>query len=218
MQVYKGLLSDNDWIDFTNDIENLDKLDFSWRIKDDPVAGKGASNIDRGSSGEIQFTNKAYKFIMSWLNEHVSAPLNGIEVMIKTDDGAFRDWVIKNDGLKYCDDDVCSMELSLRQKDAIYDCIQTTLITDNHAGMFSGSYEHPRFAYCNEFRPAGLLGALFSIISILGFTTLMILTPILLVLEIIKDVILGILSIIPGTGKLRRKIRNRGFANLIQLI
>lgn len=189
LQVIQGLVPQTEWIEFTEDVEDLETLDFSWRLKESGSSGKGASNVDRGSSGEMTFTNKAYKFVMHWLNEHPASALNGIEVMIKTDSGIFRDWVIKNDGLEYCDTDTCRISLSMRQKDDVYSCIQTTMITDNHSGMFSGKYEHPRFAYCNEFRPAGVLTALFSLVALVGFIALVLAFPIHLVIKVVRMIV-----------------------------
>lgn len=203
LQIFNGLIPNNEWFDFTADVEGLDKLDLAWRLKNEGSSGKGASNVDRGSSGQMVFTNQAYKLVMGWLNEHVAAPLNGIEVMLKTENGVFRDWVIKNDGLSYfASKNICRVDLSMRQKDDVYSCIQTTLITDNHSGMFSGSYEHPRMAYCNEFRPAGLLTALFMIIGQLGFIVLFLYTiaiyPILYAVYIMVQFLNGILDTLEG--------------------
>lgn len=165
LQIFPGLLPNNEWIEFTDDCEDLEKLNLSWRLKDDGAQGKSTSNMDKGSSDQITFVNKAYLYIKAWMNDSVSAALNGIEVKIQVEVGVFTGFVIKNDGLDFCDDDTCTMEIMLKQKDEQYSCIQTTLIADNHSGMFSGSYQHPRMAYCNEFRPSWLLTVLWTILA-----------------------------------------------------
>ena len=165
LQIFPGLLPNNEWIEFTDDCEDLEKLNISWRLKDDGAQGKSTSNMDKGSSDQITFVNKAYLYIKAWMNDSVSAALNGIEVKIQVEVGIFTGFVIKNDGLDFCDDDTCTMDIMLKQKDEQYSCIQTTLIADNHSGMFLGGYQHPRMAYCNEFRPSWLLTVLWTILA-----------------------------------------------------
>lgn len=163
LQTIKGKIPDNDWIDFTADAENIEVLNLLWKKK---TEGNNVdiSNIDKGSSDEIIFTNKAYRYIREWMIDDVAAPLNRIEVKIGIDNGTFSGFVIKSEGLSYSDEDQgCQIGVMLKQKDDVFTCIQTTMITDNHIGMFSGKYEHPRFSYCNEFRPTWLLTLIWSI-------------------------------------------------------
>lgn len=199
LNVISGTVPEPNFKDFTQYVDNLDKLNLSWRLKDTGNGDKGASHIDKGASGELTFTDEAYKFVTAWLNDHVASPLNGIEVRIEdTECGVFDDWVIKSDGLTYCDHGICSMDLSLRQKEAQYNCIQTTLITDNHLGMFNGSYQHPRFSYCNEFRPAGILSAIFVLIGVVGFF-LYVFVPIVFAINVIifaVNIIIRLLRVI----------------------
>ncbi|MBD3904474.1 hypothetical protein NAL32_07495 [Chryseobacterium sp. Ch-15] len=200
LQIVNGLIPDNEWIEFTEDSDNLDKLNLSWRLRENGAEAKSTSNLEKGSSDQITFVNKAYLYIKEWLNDHVSAALNGIEVRLQVDGGIFSDFVIKNDGLSYCDDDTCTIDLMLKQKDEVYSCIQTTLIADNHSGMFSGSYQHPRIAYCDEFRPSWLLTVLWSWMAIQGVVTQITYTSLYPVIWLIITIINAIISVLRTLG------------------
>ena len=200
LQIVNGLIPDNDWIEFTEDSDNLDKLNLSWRLRENGAEAKSTSNLEKGSSDQITFVNKAYIYIKEWLNDHVSAALNGIEVRLQVDGGIFSDFIIKNDGLSYCDDDTCTIDLMLKQKDDVYTCIQTTLIADNHSGMFSGSYQHPRIAYCDEFRPSWLLTVLWSWMAIQGVVTQITYTSLYPVIWLIITIINAIIAVLRTLG------------------
>ncbi|KAB1228457.1 hypothetical protein [Chryseobacterium viscerum] len=189
LQIVPGVLPDNEWKEFTDDCENLEKLNLTWRLKPEGAEGKSTSNIEQGSSDQIAFYNQAYLYIKEWMNESVSAPLNGIEVKIQVDTGIFSGFVIKNDGLTYCDTDTCVIEVMLKQKDEQYSCIQTTLIADNHSGMFDGNYQHPRIAYCNEFRPTWLLTVLWSIAAMQALLNVITYTSIYPILMIVYAIV-----------------------------
>jgi len=200
LQIVNGLIPDNDWIEFTEDSDNLDKLNLSWRLRENDAEAKSTSNLEKGSSDQITFVNKAYLYIKEWLNDHVSAPLNGIEVRLQVEGGIFTDFVIKNDGLSYCDDDTCTIDLMLKQKDDVYTCIQTTLIADNHSGMFDGFYQHPRIAYCDEFRPTWLLTVLWSFLAIQGVVTLLTYTILFPIIWVIITIINAIIAVLRTLG------------------
>ncbi|WP_378178570.1 hypothetical protein [Chryseobacterium zhengzhouense] len=200
LQIVNGLIPNNDWIEFTSDAENIDKINLSWRLRENGAEAKSTSNLEKGSSDQITFVNKAYLYIKEWLNDHVSAPLNGIEVRLQVEGGVFSDFVIKNDGLSYCDDDTCTIDLMLKQKDDVYSCIQTTLIADNHSGMFSGSYQHPRMAYCDEFRPSWLLTVLWSWMAIQGVVTQITYTSLYPVIWLIINIINAIIAVLRTLG------------------
>ena len=164
-----GLIPDNDWREMTRYVDNLDEFSASWKAKE-KSGSKGISNVDKSVSTELVLFDESYTFVMDWLNNHVAAPLNGIEVRIEVDGcGIIDEYVIKNDGIAYCDNDYCNLEVNLKQKDDLYTCIYSTLITDNHIGMFDGNYQHPRFSYCNEFRPIAILVVLFSLMNVVFF-------------------------------------------------
>lgn len=197
LNVINGPILNNDWVEMTRYIDNLDEFSASWKVKSND--SKGISNIDKSVSTELQLFDEGYKFVMAWLNDHVAAPLNAVEVRVEmVNCGTIDDYVIKREGISYCDGDLCNVEVNLKQKDDLYTCIYSTLITDNHLGMFSGNYQHPRFSYCNEFRPIAILAAMFAILNIVSFIVLVILSPILAVLWAISQIIDVILGVIPG--------------------
>lgn len=160
LSIKKGNVPVSDYIEFSNEIENGDKITFSWRLREDEGVNVGASNIDRGVSGEVIAVNNAYRFVMDWLNDSVSAPLNMVQVKVLDDEcGFFDEWVIKSEAIRYCDKDTCRLNVTLRQTDPAFECIQKTLITDNWQHWFdnTGVKKHPRYQYCNEARPNWLL-------------------------------------------------------------
>lgn len=204
LQVINGLIANNVWIEMTRYVDNLDEFSASWKVKSND--SKGISNIDKSVSTELQLFDEGYKFVMTWLNDHVAAPLNAIEVRVEmVNCGTIDDYVIKTDGISYCDSDLCNVEVALKQKDDLYTCIYSTLITDNHLGMFSGNYQHPRFSYCNEFRPVILLSILFAIMNIVFFLLWIIYTVVFPIwwalyqfINAINTILDGIASAIPG--------------------
>lgn len=214
LNIVSGLIPDNDWRDFTEDVENLEKLNLLWKLKEDGAEGRSTSNMEKAASDEITFTNKAYLFIKEWLIDSVSAPLNGVEVKVQVDGGILSGYIVKNDGISYCDDDTCLIDLMLKQKDEQYSCIQTTMIADNHSGMFSGDYQHPRFEYCNELRPTWLLTVLWSIMAIQYVLNIMILP----VIVIILSVVIAVLFIIDWISKKLREQRKKLQASLAALM
>ena len=158
------------------------------------------SNIEKSVSDELQFHGEAFQFVKEWLIDHVAAPLNGIDVKIELEDcGNMLDFMIKREGISYCTDDYCNVEVNLKQRDDFYTCVYSTLITDNHQGMFSGSYQHPRFSYCNEFRPTILLSLLFQVMGMVFFVLFILLTIFWFIQELI-EVILDIVVFITTLG------------------
>ena len=205
LNVVQGYLSDNEFKDFTKYVDNLDELTSSWKVRSTENS-KSISNIEKSVSNELQLFGEAFKFVKAWLMDHVASPLNGIEVKIEIENcGDIVDFVIKSDGLNYCTDDYCNIEVNLKQKDDFYTCIYSTLITDNHLGMFDGNYQHPRFSYCNEFRPTFLLSLLFQILGVVGIVA----SILGLFLTVIKGILLVIVSILNflSFGKLK-KLKN----------
>ncbi len=191
-----GLIPDNDWREMTRYIDNLDEFSASWKAKE-KAGSKGISNVDKSVSTELILFDEAYNFVTQWLRNHPASPLNGIEVRVEIENcGVIDEYVIKRDGISYCDNDYCNLEVNLKQKDDLYTCIYSTLITDNHINMFDGNYQHPRFSYCNEFRPVGILIALFSILTIIASVVFIVLAPILVIIQIIEN----ILDSIPGVN------------------
>lgn len=196
LNTIQGFIPDNDWVEMTRYVDNLDEFSASWKAKEN-AGSKGMSNVDKSVSMELNLYDKAYTYVIEWLNNHPASPLNGIEVRISIDNcGTIEDYIIKRDGISFCDNDHCSLEVNLKQKDDLYTCIYSTLITDNHLNMFDSKYEHPRFSYCNEFRPVAILVVLFSILTILATAVILILAPILVVVNVIVGIIKAVVKAI----------------------
>ncbi len=189
-----GTVPQTTWLEITEMQDGLQGFKLSWKEKKE--AGEGGSNIDYGVSGDLTLYDKAYQFVKYWLNDHVAAPLNAVEVQI-VDIGCvtYDSFVIKSDGLRFCNDSSCHIEVTLKQVDAQYDCIRKTTIADNWQGWFhrATTKQHPLFPYCDEFRPAGVLTAIFVLIGYMGIT-LYILATVLLPMCLILKGIGGIFS------------------------
>ncbi len=202
LSIVQGEIPNNEWKEYTKFVDNLDEFSTTWKVRSTDNS-KSISNIEKSVSGELQFFGDAYFFVREYLLDHVASPLNGIDVKIEIENcGDIVDFVIKSDGLNYCTDDYCNIEVNLKQKDDFYTCIYSTLITDNHLGMFDGKYEHPRFSYCNEFRPTILLSLLFQILGVVGIIA-MVLGLFLTVIKGILSVLVSILNFI-SFGKLKK--------------
>lgn len=195
LAIVQGYLPNNEYQEFTQYVDNLHELVSTWKVRSSETVGgsnKTISNIEKSVTNELQFFGKAFEYIKSWVFDHVAAPLNGIEVKIQVDNcGEIVDFIIKREGIAYCDDDRCNYEVNLKQRDDFYTCLYSTLITDNHMNMFDGSYQHPRFSYCNEFRPTILLSLLFSVLGTVFAIVYTIIAIIDAILEIVDFITFG---------------------------
>jgi hypothetical protein len=206
LRTFVGQVPRPNYQEFTNYCDGLDKLRLTWAEREDE---KG-SNIQTGISNQFTFYGQAYYFIKDWLNDHVAAPLNAVECLIEDFGcGKFSSFMIKNDGIRYCEDGKCEVEVTLKQADSPYTCIQKTLITDNWQGWFptgqsplNAGKQHPRFAYCDEFRPAFLLGLLFSLVEMAAL-------PMYIMSVTIIPVILAIITIASVLIRKLKKLRNQ---------
>lgn len=157
------------FIEVTDQVSDLYKLKLTWTEDKDlnGVSSPGEFQAKKSVSGSLTFEAGAYKLIKAWLINDVSAPLNSVDVKIEhAGCGFYEEYVIKPTDLKWCEDgdQLCNFDVTIKQKDPALSCIQRTLITDNHLGWFPDSAtafksgkQHPRFSYCNEIRPNGIL-------------------------------------------------------------
>lgn len=175
LSVQLGTVPQSDWIDVTELASGLNKLRISWEIRDN-------HRINTGITGQFILFDAAYKFVKGWVNDHVAAPLNAVEVRIE-DVGCvnYTDFVIKADGIQFCDDETCQVEVTAKQADEVFNCIQTTRIADDHLGWFNKhtTKKHPRFTYCDKIS-GFLLGVIFSTLALVVFM-IMIITPVVVV-------------------------------------
>ncbi len=157
---------DNEWIDFTSEIEGTEKLSLTWDSvnsgdSSNSTTNPDGSNYDKGISTTLSFIDGAYQFIYDWLLASECQILNAIEVKIVDliAGGTYRVFEIKNDNvsLKYDKpgDNNCTAEIRLREQDGVWHCIHKTFIWDNWQHWFedSGVKAHPCFLTCIEPRP-----------------------------------------------------------------
>jgi len=154
---------DNTFYDFTDFIEDAEKLSFSWdRVNagnsNNSQTNKDGSNYDKGITSDLIFFDDAYKFIYDWLMTTECQILNAVEVKIVDliAGGTYRIFEIKNDNIEYAPfDDPCRIKIQLREQDYTWACIHKTLIFDNHQHWFEDSNvkTHPCFITCIEPRP-----------------------------------------------------------------
>lgn len=195
------------FIDVTDSVSDLSKLKLTWTIDktDTGVIQVGALQQKKSASGSLTFEGKAYMLLRQWLIDDISAPLNSVDVKIehRGDDGkicgTYEDYSIKASDLSWCDSNaVCNFDVVLKQKDEVLNCIKSTLICDNWDGLFqpvpTRGRKHPRFSYCNEQRPNGMMVMLWWIASVSIVPTFLVFIPLLAVI----DLIIKIINIIIG--------------------
>lgn len=144
------------WIDVTDQVSDLHKLKLTWsdqRNNDGELTGE--TQIKKGTSGVLTFEGEAYRLIRKWLIEDVSAPLNGVEAIIEHKGlGRYTGYCIKYSDIGWCEGDICTIDLNLKQMDERVACIKSTMIADNWDGLFqpqpTRGRKHPRFSYCKE--------------------------------------------------------------------
>lgn len=152
------------YIDITTEVSSLYKLKLTWTTERDGsgFVTPGALQQQKSASGTITFEGVAYQYLKKWLIDDVSAPLNSVDVKIEhTGCGDYFDYTIKSSDLRWCENSVCTFDVTIKQKDEVLNCIKSTLISDNHQHWFEEgggiAKKHPRFSYCNEIRPNGQL-------------------------------------------------------------
>ncbi|MBS1771505.1 MAG: hypothetical protein JST82_01505 [Bacteroidetes bacterium] len=204
------------YIDITDDASNLYKLKLTWTAERDNEGfiTPGASQTKKGSSGTITIEGNAYKMLKQWLVDDISAPLNSVDVKIAHKDcnGEYLNYTIKSTDLRWCENSVCKFDVTIKQKDEALSCIMRTMIADNRNNMFDESIlnnpkgrKHPRFSYCNEQRPNGMMTMLWWIVNTTaGFIFIAVLPILLMVNLIIRSILLIINSINFIIGFLRK--------------
>jgi hypothetical protein len=160
---FNGITPSDSWYDFTNFIENVEKLALTWDKVNEgnsktSTTTQDGSNYDKGITSELTFFDSAYQFIYNWLLLTECQILNAIEVKIidLIAGGTYRLFEIKNDNIEYAPvDEPCQFHIKLREQDSTWHCIHKTLIWDNHQDWFidTSSKTHPCFLTCIEPRP-----------------------------------------------------------------
>ena len=155
------------FIDVTGDSSDLSNLVLEWTEDRDNGGNQspGEFRHKKAASGRLVFEGQTFRKIKQWLFDDVSATVNSIDVKIQhVGWGWYEDYVILPTGITWCEDgnQTCEVTVTLRQRDDMWGCIASTVINDNHLGWFpeltrQSIKQHPRFSYCNEQRPNGLL-------------------------------------------------------------
>ncbi|MEZ5017001.1 MAG: hypothetical protein R2800_08100 [Flavipsychrobacter sp.] len=198
-----------DWEDVTNDVSDLFKLKLTWTSERDSsgVVAPGASQSKKSASGTLTFEGEAYRLLKQWLVDDVSAPLNSIAVKLwHVGCGNYLEYVIKSADVTWCEDAVCTFDVTLKQQEEQFNCIKRTLINDNHKGWFQkqpdDNKKHPRFSYCNEQRPNGTLVMVWWMAGVIMVPTLLFMMPLMLAMNIVFGIINTIIGIIQTIRKL----------------
>ncbi len=196
------------WRDYTNFVDGLPKISLTWSTTQTPTGqlGEGQLLPKKGVSGTLTFEKDAYEFLKSILVDDVAAPLNQVEVQITDlNCGAFEGYIIRSSSLSWCEfNSTCTYDLNLKQEDIFIQCIERTLIADNWQGWFQTEpmnanlatptpKYHPRFSYCTEHRPNGMLVIQWYMFSTLGFISF-----IIYLLELAINGLISILNAIIG--------------------
>lgn len=160
---FNGVTSEDTWYDFTEFIENVEKLSFSWdKINSgnstNSTTNPDGSNYDKGLTSDLTFFDKAHAFIQDWLLSSECQILNAVEVKIVDliAGGTYRIFEIKSDNIEWAPvDEPCQFHIKLREQDSVWHCIHKTFIWDNHQNWFKddSTFEHPCFLTCIEPRP-----------------------------------------------------------------
>ncbi len=218
LKIGQGVLTDTgrqwknygNYMDMTGSVSDLFKLKLTWTSERDDNGNvvPGAISSGKSSSGTLTFEGEAYKLLKAWLIDDISAPLNSVDVKIEhVGCGNYEDYAITAKDLSWCDDSACTFDVTLKQKDEALSCIKRTLVSDNWQQWFQtvpgNDKKHPRFSYCNEIRPNGLLVFIWWGASVVIFTTLMVMVPLALTINMILGILTfveNVLNAIPGVN------------------
>lgn len=180
------------WIDVTKYVSDLHKLKLGFSSQRDGNGNiiSSQNQLKKVASGMLTFERLAYDLLKAWLIEDISAPYNGVEVMIEhVGCGQYHGFAIKGTDINWCEGNVCEYQLVLKQNDDALNCIKRTIISDNWQGWFPedgkplGGKKHPRFSYCNEIRPNSTLVLIWYTLTTMFATSIMFIIPILLTIN-----------------------------------
>lgn len=213
---HRKLPNYHQWIDVTDEVSDLFKLKLTYSIEAPNAATEIVTDLTqkRAFSGTITFEGDAYQYLKKWLVDDISALVNVIEVQIEhVGCGSYQDLVISAKELTWCEDNICTFDVNIKQKEESMTCITNTLITDNWQGWFptrskipSNGKKHPRFSYCNEIRPNGML--------VFVWWLILLLMPVYTVVGVIigtliNSIILIMISILALFAVFSQKVRDK---------
>lgn len=200
----------NNYTEITKHVSDLHKLKLTWtqERRADGLASPGATSQKKAASGTLTFEGDAYYQLKSWLIDDESALLNTIDVKIQDSCGNYTGWQIKAVDITWCEDSTCIFDVGMKQTDEPLTCIKNTWIADDWQGWFGNSNtpqsgkRHPRFSYCNEIRPNGILITLWwtitQLMSVLGPMMLAIAPVVNSIVWTLKTIIYPVINTILG--------------------
>lgn len=157
--VVGGTIPNNNWTDITDDVSNPESFNITFtenRDSSGTVSTKpGVRFIKKAATGIFSITGDTYKFIYDWIYKSPTSMYNAFSLRVEdVGCGCYDELVVARSSINFCEGNICEFELSVRQADEVYDCIQKTVISDNWQGWFqeqpSGGKQYPRFSYCDE--------------------------------------------------------------------
>lgn len=199
---------DSNWYDLTTYLEKPDKVVLTFGADDEQSQMIDSIGIQRGLSSTFQAYEDAYRYIKRWLIDHQNAAIHSIQVRV-TDELCQQYlgiWELKSGNLKWCDDEECKLDFNLNEYKPELNCLQTTMIYDNHrnwfpedgipggktdtvTGMVNPDYVHPVFRYCDDIKPQALQNFIFTFVqSIIGVIASLV-APILAIANILQTLI-----------------------------
>lgn len=183
------------WVDYSKWV-NITRLirELSLNTDNDP---------QKEQTGTIELFGDAYTFVEANLISGPNMYSNSMCVRI-TDNvcsGAVYLFKIDNKNLKWCDDNGCTMEFEMQAYEPELDCIRNTTIADNTNHVFDqfGPIVHPRFRYCDVFKPTLIFAFLLTLISIVD--------AVLQFLNVLLTIIPGLPNIPPIAGSVSGCLR-----------
>lgn len=148
-------------IDVSNDVD--------LRTYTRDVSLDGNNDPQRSVSGEITITGDAYTLVYNHLVDNVNLYSNSICVEITDLTCSVNNtnyFTLDNKTIRWCDNDLCELQMTLIEKNVDFECIIQTLIADNWDNRFDtnlGTIDHPQFRYCDIIKPTFFFGALVTI-------------------------------------------------------
>lgn len=166
---YVAGITDQTWIDITEDCDGLDSLQLSEQTQDGTNKAR-----EKGATTQITIGFDAYALVIDYLTSTECSFLNFFDVRI-TDTAlnfVYKLYELKPDNIEFCDDQGCSMQVPLREIDEYKSITDKISIHDNWQGWFGGGQKDfpcmQVFTHLTAMAKAFTLGAL-AVISFLDY-------------------------------------------------
>lgn len=134
-----GNNADTSWYDITGTVSNLNDIEFIWDVDEDEGNGKSISLVISGVN--------EYNLIRDWLYCSPCGALQSFDCRI-TDlqcGVTYDNYFIKGDNGKFCNDELCTIEIDLRHENEIKKCLNTISIWDNDSGWLTTDVNAPSY-------------------------------------------------------------------------